>query len=68
MRDIYIILRDRFLNDFHYFDAEMDSLNVKDEVSGLDEYELGRLNNLTGQRDYAYRQVKFFEELIEYYK
>ena len=68
MRDIYIILKDRFKSDFHYFDAEIDNINNKGKNEGLDDYELQRLSNLTGKRDYAYRQVRFFEELIEYYK
>lgn len=68
MRDIYIILRDRYKSDFEYFDAEIDNLNNKCKLEGLNDYEEARLNNLTGKRDYAYRQVEFFKELIEYYK
>lgn len=68
MRDIYIILKDRFKSDFDYFNSEIDSLRAKREVLDLDEYEVARLNDLTSKRDYAYRQVEFFEELIDYYK
>lgn len=68
MKDVYLILRDRYKSDFEYFDAEIDNLNNRGVTEELDEYEVARLNNLTGKRDYAYRQVEFFNELIDYYK
>lgn len=68
MKDVYLILRDRFKSDFNYFNSEIDNINNKGITEELDEYEVARLNDLTSKRDYAYRQVEFFEELIDYYK
>jgi len=67
MRDVYVILRDRFESDYLYFSEEINSLNDKAHEFGLNEYELCRLEQLKGKREYSKRQVKFFEELINYY-
>lgn len=68
MRDVYIILKDRFQSDFDFYRRDLDTLEDKARVSKLDEYETERYFKLKGKIDYVGRQIRFFEELIEYYK
>ena len=68
MRDVYIILRDRFESDYLYFSEEMNSINDKEYNLGLSEYDKCRLEQLKGKREYSKRQINFFDELINYYK
>lgn len=68
MRDIYIILKDRFQSDFNFVFDEIKNLEIQEKESGLDDYETERLWKLKGRLEYINRQVNFFEELIEYYK
>lgn len=68
MKDIYIILKDRFQSDFDFYTREIQDLLQLQEESGLDDFETEKLWKLKGKLDYAGRQINFFEELIKYYK
>lgn len=68
MKDIYIILKDRFNSDFDFVFDEIKNLELQEKESGLDDYETERLWKLKGRLEYISRQVRFFEELINYYE
>ena len=68
MRDIYIILKDRFQSDFDFYTQEIQDLLVLQEECELDDFETARLWKLKGKLEYAGRQIDFFQELVDYYK
>lgn len=68
MKDIYIILKDRFQSDFDFYTKEVQDLLQLESESGLNVFETEKLWKLKGKLEYAGRQISFFQELIEYYK